>query len=185
MRKLIIAGFAAAALVAAACGGAEPSVQEGDPTAVTLDGEAAPAAKPVTAKPGGTLTVNTSGITAAWTLTKVETKPTDQFGSKPDNGGQWVLAHVKVAVKQGRETYVCSCDLSIISKTGKVYEPTFASFKNRPDLTGATVAPGQNTDGWVTFGVAKKDLTGARIQLKQQALLSDTAFGYWTLTTSK
>lgn len=186
MRKITIIGLLAALAVGVACGGAEPSVEEGDPTAVTLDGtpavkgEAAP--KAITAKPGTTLTVNTAGITAAWTLTKVETKAADQYGMKPDNGGQWVLAHVKVAVSQGRETYVCSCDLSVVSKTGKVYEPTFASFKNRPDLTGATVAPGQNTDGWVIFGVAKADLKQARIQLKQQSLFADTAFGYWTLT---
>lgn len=183
MRKITIAGFVAAALIAGACASGT-SVEED--TAVTAGGggtTAAEGSRPAatTAKIGGSLTVKASGITATWTLGKVERKDADQFGSAPDNGGQWVLVYVKVAVKQGRETFVCACDLSIISKTGKVYESTYASFKGHPDLTGTQVAPGQNTDGWVIFGVAKADLAGARLQLQQQSLFDDTAFGYWSL----
>lgn len=184
MRKMTIAGFLAAAAIAAACGSgsSSDSVTAGDPAP---RGTAAAESKPtaVTAKVGGTLTVNSSGQSSTWKLDKVEQEAADQYGMKPDNGGQWVLVNVSVTVGDGREVYVCSCDLSLISKSGKVYEPGFASFKSRPDLTGATVAPGQNADGWVTFGVARKDLAGARLQLKQQAIFDDTAFGYWTLPT--
>lgn len=182
MRKTTIAGFVAAALIAAACGSS--SVEDnGDPVAV-VDGTAAAesnAPKAKTAKVGSTLTVKANGVTADWTLTKVQTEDADQFGMEPSNGGSWVLVHVKVAVTKGPEVFVCPCDLSIISTSGKVYEQGFASFKGHPDLTGATVAPGQNTDGWVIFDVASKDLKGARLQLKQASLLTDTAFGYWTL----
>lgn len=186
MRKMTIAGFLAAAAIAAACGSGNndgtDSVTAADPgTRGTAAAESKPAA--ATAKVGGTLTVNASGQTSTWKLETVEQRTADQYGMKPDNGGQWVLVEVSVKVGDGREVYVCSCDLSLISKSGKVYETGFASFKSRPDLTGATVAPGQNADGWVTFGVAKKDLAGARLQLKQSAVFDDTAFGYWTLPT--
>lgn len=182
MRKTTIAGMVAAAAIAAACSGGN-SVENttGDAPVNARGTAAAKSSTPTTAKVGGSLTVNTSGITATWTLDEVETRKADQFGMEPDNGGKWVLAKVTVKVSGDRETPVCSCDLSIISKSGKVYESGYASFKNRPDLTVTTVAPGQNTDGWVTFPVTTADLPGARLQLKQQSLLADTAFGYWTL----
>lgn len=187
MRRMTVIGIVAAAAIAVGCGaGTEPSVEQD--TGVTAGTAAAendpPPAKPKTpAKVGGVLNVKASGVNASWTLSKVEQKAADQYGGKPDNGGQWVLVQVKVQVKDGREAYVCSCDLSIISKSKRVYEPTYASFKSRPDLTVTTVAPGQNTDGWVIFGVAKADLPGAQLQLKQSSLFDDTAFGYWTLGT--
>lgn len=180
MRKTALAALIAGALTLLACNGAESSI-DSDGTATGTGDKAAVAPSPVTAKKGGTLTVKANGVTAAWTLVDTYKSGTDQFGIEPDNGGDWFLVKVKVEVKDGREAYVCSCDLSIVAPSGKVYDQGFATFKGKPDLTGASVAPGQNTDGWVVFGVPTGDLKGARLQLKQQSLLDDTAFGYWAL----
>lgn len=182
MRKRTIAALITAAVIAAACSSGS-SVEESDAPAAAQGGNSAPAPKPTgAAKIGKTLTVKANGITADWTVTKAETRSTDEFGMEPQSGGKWVLIHAKVAVREG-EAFVNPGDLSIISKSGKVYEMAIGSFKGKQLLGSANVAPGQNTDGWVFYDVAKADLEGARIQLKQQSLLDDTAFGYWTLAT--
>lgn len=183
MRKRTLAALATAALIAAACSSGGTSVEENDGP-VTAQGNNTAAAKPTTAaKIGKTLTVKANGITADWTVTKTEQRATDEFGLEPQSGGKWVLIHAKVAVKEG-EAFVNPGDLSIVSKSGKVYEMAIASFKGKQLLGAANVGPGQNTDGWVFYDVAAADLKGARIQLKQQSLLDDTAVGYWTLPTS-
>lgn len=181
MRKRITALATAVTLLTGCAGqGNGTSVQQADEPPATAPADvSAPAAATVSV--GKTLAVKTEGVTANWTVTKVEAKPTDQYDTEPANGGRWVLVHVKAAVKDGRDAYVCGCDLSFIAKSGKVYEQAFANFKARPELNGANVAPGQNADGWVVFDVAPDDLKGARIQLKQTAILDDAAFGYWTL----
>jgi hypothetical protein len=183
MRKITIAGLAAAALIAGACG-AGSSVKESDdaPAATGSTAASAPAKKSGGAVAiGKTLTVNANGSVTNWTVTKAEARTTADYGMTADNG-KWVLVHVKAAVKSGPEVFVNPGDISVIAKSGKVYETTIGVFKGHPMFNGATVAPGQSADGWVVFDVAPADIKGARIQLKQMSLLDDTAFGYWNLT---
>lgn len=180
MRKTII-GFVAAAALLAACGSGGNDDTTINPGAAGPAETQATTPAPATAKVGGTLAVKTNGVHAEWTLNQAETRTADQFGAQAPNNGTYLLVKVTVKVRQGTEAFVCSCDLAVISAKGKVHEPTFATFDNRPDLTTATVAAGQNTDGWVTFAVTAADLKGARLQLKQSSFIEGATFGYWTL----
>lgn len=183
MRKTVLAALMAAALTAAACGGGSSVKESDDPAAKAPAEAAAPNAKTVPI--GKTLATSKDGINVDWTVTTARTAAADQYGSEPATNGKWVLVHARAAVKPGRDAYICGCDLSIIAKSGRVYQPSFASFKGKRDLPNVNVGPGQNADGWVIFDVAGEDLNGARIQLKQLSLLDDAASGYWTLTITK
>lgn len=177
MPKRTLTGLLALLLIAAGCGSGGINGSDTG-TAATTGAHGAPPA-PTTVKVGGKLTVDADGITAVWTVTATETRKTDQFGLTPQNG-TFLLAHVQVDVREG-QTFVCSCDLSVITTSGKVIDQGFASFKNRPDLNSTDVQAGQNVDGWVFFDLSAAQLKGARLQLRQQSLFSDADLGYWKL----
>ncbi len=183
MRRTLTAATAAAVaavLLACTSGGSKVETEDGAAPPAATTTAATTAAK--TAKVGGNITITADGLKTTWTLLKAETRDIDQFSQKPATGGKWVLIQVKAQVLEGRDSYVCSCDLSLVTKAGRVYELGFGSFKDRPDFQTASVAPGQHTEGWINYSVPAADLPGLRVQLKQTAVLDDTAFGYWSLS---
>jgi hypothetical protein len=189
MRRLTIAAFTAAAIALGACGGL--ATDDGARN-VGNTGGGATAATEATAKPapsakiGDTIAVRASGVESEWTVGKAERRDADQYDQRPDNDGVWVNIYAAVKVVKGESHVWPASDLSVVTKTGRVYEPACCpSFKSRPSVDGATLTAGQSVDGWVSFGIPAKDLPGARVQLKQQALLADTVFGYWSLTLPK
>lgn len=184
MRKTTWAALAAALIIGAGCGGGSSVDNEGasvENNGAADAGNTAKTAKP--AKLGDTLTVSADGQRTRWTASKAETRTKGEFGLKPATGNVWVLVHVKAEHQEGRELTVWEGDLTLLTKTNRVYQPTFTSdFEGRPRFdAAATLAVGQNTDGWITYEVPRKELATLRLQLKQMAFFDDTVFGTWTL----
>lgn len=164
------------AVAAIACGSAgEVSPGGGKPEAV----KDAKAAAPLAVKVGQQLKVNTSGLGATYTLSKMEQKTTDEWDMKPDEG-VYLIGFLRVDVSKG-ETFACACELSLVQKDGKVREQGYASFKGKPAFESAELKAGQHADGWVVFELPKKAIKGSKIQLKISALFADSEYGYWTV----
>lgn len=174
--KTMIAALSTLAAVALACGsGAEVSPGGGNPDAAAGKQAAAPKA----VKVGQKLNVNTDGLAATYTFSKVEQKTADQYGMKPDEG-VYLVGYLRVDLTKG-ETFACSCELSLVQKDGKVREPAYASFKGKPEFESADLKAGQHADGWVAFEVPKGAVKGSKVQLKVAALFSDSEYGYWSV----
>jgi hypothetical protein len=137
---------------------------------------AEPPQQNVTAKVGETLTV-TGDATEKWTLAKTELAARDEYGSKAEKG-TYLLLSMKVTVSEG-STYICGCSLQLVGPDNTVYDPTYATIKNRPDLPATSVGNGQKVAGWVIFDVPNTALKDGRIQLRPNAF--QDVYGYWAL----
>ena len=175
--KKMIAGLAALAAMALACGsaGEVSSSPEGNAAEAAVD----KGTKPIAVQIGKPLTVNSAGLGAKYTLSKPEIRTSGEFGSKPSNGA-YLVAFLRVDVTKG-ETFACSCELSLVQKDGKVREQAFASFDDRPMFESAELKSGQHADGWVAWDLPKKEINGSKVQLKVAALFAESEYGYWTV----
>jgi hypothetical protein len=193
----IIAG-AVAVIVTLCIGGAIVAVSvvgsSDDTPKVTATGRPAEVTQPAETEPAEPVAVpsdNGNGTTARigetlsltgtadvdYTLVRTEQKTVDQWGDRADRG-VYLLVYFTVKVKSGSE-FVYDGKFSYVTAAGKVYDPAFASFRGHDEFSGADVAAGQSTDGWVIFDVPKASLRGAKVQL--QANEFEDLYGYWVL----
>ena len=178
--KLTIAGLVAALIIGAGCGLGDEATTTGSADApAAAAAESSAPAKPQGYRVGNAVSVKQAGNEATYTITKTEKHAKDDLGQAAAGSGQWLLLHLKVSVAKG-QLYACDCALSLVDKTGRVYEQSFGSFNKREGFRPADLKAGQHTEGWVIFE-APKNLTGAKIQLKVLELFGDGEYAYWNL----
>jgi len=147
-------------------------------SAATEPPAAATTAPDLTERVGGVFSLsNEEGLNATYRLTRTATRTIDEFGDRPDRG-LYFLVHIQVHVTGGSE-FACSCSFQFVTSTGKVYEPTYRTFKGVEEFESADLAAGQNRDGWIAFDIPKATVKGGRVGFKPNAFGGEIA--YWML----
>ncbi|MEV4624606.1 DUF4352 domain-containing protein [Asanoa sp. NPDC049573] len=189
MRKrtiLTAAGLVLGAAIAIGCGSGGDS---GDDVTVSSGGgdtaASAPAAekgkpeRPVKAKLGETITVDSSLFgqgdqVVAFTVAKGrQLKPANEFD---DPKGVYYGVDLTVQVKAGSH-FANPSDISLVTADGEVFETTISMHDGL--FESADLGKGQKKAGLVVFDVPKAKLKGASIQVK--SFWDETAYGVWAI----
>ncbi|MDG4821806.1 DUF4352 domain-containing protein [Asanoa sp. WMMD1127] len=183
---LTTVGLVLGAVIAIGCGSGGDSGDDvtvssgaGDTSTSTPAAEEGKPERPVMAKMGDTITVDSSLFgqgdqVVAFTVAKgKQLKPANEFD---DPKGVYYGVTLTVLVKAGSH-FANPGDISLVAADGEVFETTFTMHDGLFD--SADLGKGQKKAGLVVFDVPKAKLKGAQIQVK--SFWDETAYGVWTI----